>query len=162
MTLLPIVKYPSPLLGQQSAPVSAFDGTLQKLAADMFATLAGLHGVGLAAIQVGVPLRVFITDTGKGRERRRMVFVNPKIIQRAGEIESIEGCLSYPGYEGKVLRAAKVTIEAQDLAGKKFRVKGQALLGRVLQHENDHLDGIMFLDKLLPDTLAPVERPGTF
>ena len=158
MAILPIVKHPSPLLSQISTDVTQWNADLEQLARNMLDTMYFARGVGLAAIQVGVPLRVYVVDLVKDRVKKPMVLINPKIIARSGEIQSTEGCLSYPGYEGKVLRSAKVTVEAFDFDQKKFRVKGEGLLARVLQHEYDHLEGIMFLDKLLPDSLHPITK----
>ena len=156
MTILPIVKHPSPILAQVSADVTQWNRELDQLVQNMFDTMKFAKGVGLAAIQVGIPLCLFVTDVGKGKERRPLVFINPKITQRSGEIDSVEGCLSYPGFEGTVKRSAKVTVEAFDLQRRKFKVKGEELFGRVIQHEYDHLEGIMYLDKVVGDTLHPM------
>jgi peptide deformylase len=149
------------LLTQVSADVSVWNADLSKLARDMIETMYSARGVGLAAIQVGVPLRICVVDI-RPKNRQPRVLINPKIRRQSGSAEGLEGCLSYPGFEGRVARAAHVALEAFDLEKKNFRISARELLARVLQHELDHLDGIMFMQKALPGTLKLVEKPVAF
>ncbi len=157
MALLPILKYPHPLLEQASTAIAAWDEHLKALVTDMFETMYRAKGLGLAAIQVAVPLRVFVADVGRER-RQPQVFINPRIVKQSGQIDSVEGCLSYPGFEGLVRRSARVRVEAWDLEHKKFSVNASALGARVMQHEIDHLDGILFMRKAVPGTVQAVEK----
>ena len=144
MPLLEILKYPNPLLKKKSKAVKKIDGKIRKLIRDMSETMYAAPGVGLAAPQVGQLLRVIVTDIGEGP----VSIINPKIVKRRGEQTFIEGCLSLPNLEGPVTRAASVTIKGLDKKGGPFTIDAEALLATVLQHEIDHLDGILFIDRV--------------
>lgn len=145
----PIVKYGSAVLEQPTRPVETFDSELAALVEDMFESMYGARGVGLAAPQIGLSLNLAVIDvtTGKNPEAR-LVLANPVIIHSEGEQREEEGCLSVPGFRGNVLRPAYVTVRAQDVSGKEYEMKGEGLLARAFCHEIDHLHGILFLTHL--------------
>ncbi len=148
-----ILIYPNELLKKKAERVEEFSEEIRNLANDMIETMYKRGGVGLAANQVGVLKRVIVIDLNSGKEgqgRNRLVLVNPEIISAEGEIVREEGCLSFPGLYKKVKRAAYVKVRAQNLDGEEFFVEGEELLARVLQHEIDHLNGIVFIDRLSP------------
>ncbi|MBN2352697.1 MAG: peptide deformylase [Spirochaetales bacterium] len=133
-------------LHEKSLPVEAYNGELEGLAEDMFRTLAAKKGLGLAAVQVGVLTRVFITQLSEDGQR---VFVNPTIIETSEELVEIEeGCLSVPKMYERVNRPTRVRVQAFTLKGKPYTLEAGGLLARVIQHEIDHLDGILFIDRL--------------
>jgi peptide deformylase len=147
--ILRIRKYGDPVLETKADPVAEFDGELHQLAADMFETMYANKGVGLAAPQVGVSKRLAVIDPSAGEdESARLVLVNPEILVREGTQIGEEGCLSIPGFREDVKRAWRVRVRAQDLEGKFFETEGEELLARAIQHEIDHLDGILFLQHL--------------
>jgi peptide deformylase len=147
--ILNIVKYPDPILSQPGEPVTEFNGELRKLVADLFETTYANQGVGLAAHQVGVPKRVTVIDVSMGKvPKDKLVLINPEIIFTEGKLYEEEGCLSFPDIREKVVRAAKVRIRAQDEHGKWFEMDGDDLLARAMQHEIDHLDGVLFLFRM--------------
>jgi peptide deformylase len=147
--ILKIVKYPDPVLSQPGEPVTAFDDELRKLTADMFETTYDAKGIGLAAPQVGVSKRLTTIDLSLGKDpAQRLVLANPEIFFRDGKLYEEEGCLSFPEIREKVVRAAKVRIRAQDEYGKWFEMDGEELLARCMQHEIDHLDGVLFLFRM--------------
>jgi peptide deformylase len=131
-----------PVLRQKAKKVSQFDRNLHKLIDDMIETMRAAPGVGLAAPQIGVPLRVAVIEV----DEKLTVLVNPEVIKRSGEEELDEGCLSVPGYWGRIKRAENVVIKARDKTGKEIRVKGDGLFGQALQHETDHLNGVLYID----------------
>jgi peptide deformylase len=144
MAIRRIVTAEDPVLRERTKKVSSFDASLHRLLDDMLPTMRDAPGVGLAANQVAVPLQVAIIEIdGKLTE-----LVNPQIVKASGEQVDWEGCLSIPGYVAEVTRAAKVTVKARDRHGREFRVKGEELLARALQHEIDHLNGRLFIDYL--------------
>lgn len=148
--MLSLVYCTDPLINTVSEKVEHFDESLSSLVSDMFSLLKIKGGVGLAAIQVGVPLRLFITDTGE--EAGRLVFINPEIIATSDDREPYnEGCLSVPKVYRDVYRPSKVKIQAFDVNGKRFAIDADGLLARVIQHENDHLDGKLFISHLSED-----------
>lgn len=147
MALLPILHYPDPRLHQSATPVTEFTAQLKQLAEDMTETMYAAPGVGLAAPQVNVHQRLIVVDVSEDKNGL-MVLVNPQIIAREGEQEYEEGCLSVPGIYGKITRAARVKVKAQDLEGAPFEVEADGLLAVCLQHEIDHLDGKVFVDYL--------------
>jgi len=158
----PIVTSENPLLRDKSKKVSHFGDDLHRLVDDLWDTLHMAHGVGLAAPQIGVLQRVIVVEIPPevdedGREIapvERYVLVNPEIVRSRGAEEMDEGCLSVPGYRGKVIRATEVLVKALDANGRKVRYKGEDLLAQAFQHEIDHLDGILYLDRLeSPDKL---------
>ena len=144
-----IVKYPKPVLQQPGEPVTEFDDNLRQLVADMFETMYAAQGIGLAAPQIGVSKRVTVIDLSAAKElEKRMVLINPEIIYREGRLYEEEGCLSFPEIREKVVRSAKVKIRAQDEYGKWFEAEGEELLSRCMQHEIDHLDGVLFIFRI--------------
>jgi peptide deformylase len=149
MALLPILEYPDPRLRKVAAPVTSFTPELRKLVRDMAETMYAAPGIGLAATQVDVHKRVIVMDLSEARDELR-VFINPRILAAEGEAECEEGCLSVPGYYDKVVRAAKVRVEARDEHGEAFVVEADELLAVCLQHEMDHLEGKVFVDHLSP------------
>jgi peptide deformylase len=147
--ILKIVKYPEPVLSQPGEPVTEFNDELRRLVADMFETTYANQGIGLAAPQVGVSKRVTTIDLSMGKEPDdKLVFINPEIISSEGKLYEEEGCLSFPDIREKVVRAAHVRIRAQDEHGKWFEMDGDDLMARCMQHEIDHLDGILFLFRM--------------
>jgi peptide deformylase len=147
--ILPIVKYPEPVLQKPGEPVTEFDSELRKFVADMFETMYASQGIGLAAQQVGVAKRVTVIDLSMGKDpAQKLVLVNPEVILREGKQYEEEGCLSFPEIREKISRAAKVRIRAQDANGKWFEMDGEELLARAFQHEIDHLDGVLFIFRM--------------
>jgi peptide deformylase len=145
----PIVKYGDPVLEKPTKPVEKFDEDFQALVADMFESMYAANGVGLAAPQVGVSLRVTVIDVSNGKNpEAKLVCANPQIIYSEGEQREEEGCLSLPGFRGYVARPQYVTIRAKDLTGADFEMKGEGLLARAFCHEIDHLDGVLFINHL--------------
>lgn len=165
MAVRPIVTAEDPRLRTKSKKVTRFGDSLKALVADMFDSMHAVNGLGLAAPQIGVMQRIFVIemppeydeDDREVTPAKRYVLVNPEIVKRRGEEEMEEGCLSVPGYRGLVKRATQVTIKGQDLQGKPVRYRGEGLLAQAFQHELDHLDGILYLDRLeSPDKLFPL------
>ena len=149
MSIRKILKYGDPLLRQKSKDVSKVSKKIQILAEDMLDTMYANNGVGLAAPQVGELLRMFVIDVSTGGERYNpIVLINPKIIKKSGAVACSEGCLSFPEVFTDVRRYKNVTVKALDIKGKPFIIEGKdgELLARALQHEFDHLDGILFVD----------------
>ena len=140
----PILTLEEPILRERTKKVSTFDASLHRLLDDMLVTMRDAPGVGLAANQIGVPLQVAVIEI----EGVITELVNPQIVKSSGEQLDWEGCLSIPGYVAEVTRAAKVTVKARDRHGREFRVKGQELFARALQHEIDHLNGNLYIDLL--------------
>ena len=138
-----------PVLRRRTKVVEAFDGDLEELARDMIETMYKAEGVGLAAPQVGDDRRITVVDVSESRDGSEvMVLVNPAVVSRRGTIVSEEGCLSIPGLVEMIERSEEVEVTYQDLTGAILATNGMELLGRVLQHEIDHLDGILFIDHL--------------
>lgn len=144
MSLLTLHLLGSPVLRQESAQVPGVDEETRKFIDDMFETMAAAKGVGLAANQVGVARRMAVIDA----EGQRFAMINPRIVSAEGRDTAEEGCLSIPDIYGDVTRPARVVLEALDRDGKPFRLEAQGLVARAIQHEIDHLDGILFLDHL--------------
>ena len=147
MPLLNVLRYPDPRLRQVARKVDRVDDEIRKLINDMAETMYGAPGVGLAATQVDVHLRVIVIDTSETRDRLQ-VFINPELVAASGEAEREEGCLSVPGVYEKVVRAERVTVRALDAAGRPFTLEATDLLAVCIQHEMDHLEGKMFVEKL--------------
>ncbi len=147
MALLPILHYPDPRLHKVAAPVKRVDEKIRKLIKDMADTMYAAPGIGLAATQVDVHLRLIVIDISETRDQLQ-VFINPEIIGTEGEAECEEGCLSVPGIFEKVTRAAKVTVSALDEQGDKRQLEADGLLAVCIQHEMDHLVGRVFVEKL--------------
>jgi len=147
--IYPIVKYGDPILEKPGAPVKTFDAKLEELAEDMFASMYAAQGVGLAAPQIGLSLRLAVVDvTGGKNPEAKIVLANPEVIHAEGEVREEEGCLSVPGFRGYVMRPQFVTIKAQNAKGESFEIRGENLLARAFCHEIDHLNGILFLQHL--------------
>jgi peptide deformylase len=149
---LQIIQYPHPTLRHVSKPLRRFDAPLRKIVDEMFELMYSAKGVGLAANQVDLPLRFFIANleadpAAKDQER---VFINPVISKPKGQKIGEEGCLSLPGLYGDVTRNERLTIHAFDLAGNEIKEQVDGMLARVIQHETDHLDGVLFIDRLAP------------
>ncbi len=144
------------ILRERCKPVKLFDSALASLIDAMFATMADANGVGLAAPQIGANIRLFIVDVpeyGPG------VFINPQIIETSVELSCAEeGCLSIPGLFHDVERPASVVVQAQDAKGKSFTVRAEGLLARAIQHENDHLNGVLFIDRLDKEEQEKMQR----
>lgn len=150
MAILPIRKYPDPVLRKVADPVTVIDAKLRQLAADMIETMQDAQGVGLAAPQVGHSIRMVIVDFDPENGDPR-VLINPTITKRAGKRElKPEGCLSFPGIHTEIKRAPKVFCEAQNLDGEIVEYETEALTARAIQHELDHLEGMLFVDKAGP------------
>jgi peptide deformylase len=147
--ILRIRKYGDPVLETPAEPVTEFNGELRQLAEDMFETMYANKGIGLAAPQVGVSKRLAVIDSSAGEDpAAKLVLVNPEILVKEGTQIGEEGCLSIPGFREDVRRAYRVRVRAQNLEGGYFETEGEELLARVIQHEIDHLDGILFLQHL--------------
>ena len=145
MAILPIHVVPDPILRQKSKRVRFIDSSIQKLIANMLETMHAAPGVGLAAPQVGVLLRVIVIGIP---EQEDIALINPAIVRRKGERVVNEGCLSVPGYVGEIKRAVTVTAKGLDQTGKEIRIKTEGLLAQALEHEIDHLNGVLYLDRL--------------
>ncbi|MFC1900376.1 peptide deformylase [Chloroflexota bacterium] len=157
MAVLPICVVPNPVLRQKAKQVNRISDSVKKLIVDMLETLHSANGVGLAAPQVGVPLRVIVICLP---EQESIVLINPSVVKKKGEREVNEGCLSVPGYVGTIKRAESVTVKGRDPSGKEVRIKADELLAQALEHEIDHTNGILYLDHLESlDDLREVE-PG--
>jgi peptide deformylase len=144
-----IVKYPDPVLAKRGEPITEFDDDLKTLVEEMFESMYAAHGIGLAAPQIGLSMRLTVIDVNfKKDPADKLVLINPEIVEREGKQYEEEGCLSLPEIREKIHRAAKVKVRAQNLEGEWFEVEGEELLARALQHEIDHLDGVLFIDRL--------------
>jgi peptide deformylase len=160
-----LVYYGNPMLRQKAKKIHRFDALLPQLAQDMFETMHAHDGIGLAAPQIGLAVRLFVvecTDPASGKHSR-VAMANPEILKAEGEQRGVDACLSIPGYYGvNVRRAAHVVVKGQDMRGKPMRVSAEGLFAWALQHEIDHLDGILYLDRLdRPEDLREV-RPDDF
>lgn len=150
MTIKPLIILPDPLLRQLSKPVERVDSDILKLADDMLETMYDAPGIGLAAIQVGVARRLLVIDVSReDEEKRPLVFINPEILTSSDERSTYEeGCLSIPDYYAEVERPAKVTVRSIDREGKEQTIEAEGLLATCLQHEIDHLNGVLFIDHI--------------
>jgi len=149
MALRPILRYPDPVLKEVARPVAVVDDEIRRLVDDMAETMYAAPGVGLAANQVGVLLRVFVIDiAGEDEPSDLHVFINPEILEATGTQTWEEGCLSFPGVTEEIRRAERVRVRALDREGKPFELEAEELLAVAIQHENDHLNGVVMLDKL--------------
>ena len=192
MAILKIRTAPDPVLRRKASRVTKVDGSIRRLIDDMFETMYDAPGLGLAANQVGVPLRVLVMGipsaelgTGPSTELRagpapfeekaeepvegddrvveEYVLVNPEFVKKSGERVVDEGCLSIPGYRGTLTRAERVTVKGLDRDGRSVRLKADGLMAQALEHEIDHLDGILYIDRMKEqgtlDTLSEIEHP---
>lgn len=152
MAVRSIVKYPDPVLLTPTRLVGEITDDIRKLVADMWETMYDAPGVGLAANQIGVALRLAVIDTRDGEESpdtsHKIVLVDPVVLETRGTIHEDEGCLSFPGFTERVKSPAWVLVRARDLDGREYEVSGEGLFGRALRHETDHLDGVGFIDRM--------------
>jgi peptide deformylase len=157
MANLPIRTLPDPVLRQKAKKISGLDPSIKKLIDSMIDTMYEANGVGLAAPQIGVSLRLVVIRMPED-DAEEIVLINPEVIKSSGEREVDERCLSVPGYSGKVKRACCVTVKAKDENWKEIRIKADELLAQALEHEIDHLNGILYVDRLeSPDKLTKLE-----
>ncbi len=155
MAIRPILTFADPILREKAKKVARVDTSIQRLIDDLTETMLDAPGAGLAANQIGVPLRVCVV---KGDDNQIWGLVNPQIVKHAGEQIGPEGCLSYPGWVGEVKRFETVVVKARNRHGKEVRIKSSGFTARAFQHELDHLDGVLFIDQLTSlDTLRRVE-----
>jgi len=151
MAVLKIRSLPDPVLRRKARKVTRIDGSIQKLIGDMIDTMRAVNGVGLAAPQIGVPLRIAVIEI-PGEEV--ITLINPEVMKRQGERVLGEACLSMPGYQGEIKRSVAVKVKALDRHGRQIRIKGDELLAQALEHEIDHLDGTLYIDRIdSPDKL---------
>jgi peptide deformylase len=151
MAIRPIVRYGDPVLHAPSAPVETIDDSIRALFDDMIATMYAAPGIGLAAPQIGVPLRVIVIDLSVGEDTAQVIrLVNPEFVEREGEQKHEEGCLSIPGYAGSPARPERVTVRGLDPDGQERVYTATELLARAFCHEIDHVDGLVFVDRLSP------------
>ncbi|MDA1348395.1 MAG: peptide deformylase [Chloroflexi bacterium] len=161
MAVLPILELPNPVLRQRARKVRKIDSSVLKLADDMVDTMRDANGVGLAANQVGVLKRVIVVQLPEEEEAR--IYVNPEIVHREGEQDFYDGCLSIPGYRGLITRALWVKFQALDQTSKIVKFKADDLLSLALEHEVDHLNGVLYIDHLKEhEELIPVNEDGSF
>jgi peptide deformylase len=147
--LHPVVKWPDPILAQRGEEVTVFDDALKTLVDEMFESMYAAQGIGLAAPQIAISKRITVIDVSfKKDPKDKLALINPQIVSMEGRQVEEEGCLSLPEIREKVARASTVRVKAQDVTGKWFEVDGDELLARALQHEIDHLDGVLFIDRL--------------
>lgn len=151
--ILDVISYPNPLLRKKSKPVSLFDEKLHTLLDNMYETMIEKRGVGIAAIQVGIPIRALIINLFREEEEFQnkedlIEIINPEFLSKSGEVLWKEGCLSVPGFYDEVKRFSDVAVRYQDRFGEFHEISTDGLLAIALQHENDHLDGILFVDRL--------------
>ena len=149
MAVLNVRRYGDPILRQKAQPVEAITPEIRKTLSDMLETMYYQVGIGLAAPQVGVSLRIILVDDGPRGPR---ALLNPAIVDQRGSVRSEEGCLSIPGFFGEVERSEWVRVEAMDAEGRPLSFEAKGLQARVIQHELDHLDGVLFIDRLPPVT----------
>ncbi|WP_296040739.1 peptide deformylase [uncultured Agrobacterium sp.] len=150
MTIKPLIILPDPLLRQQSKPVETVDSEIQRLADDMLETMYDAPGIGLAAIQIGVARRMLVIDLSReDEENKPQVFINPEILKVSDDVSTYEeGCLSIPDYYAEVERPASLTVGYIDRNGKQQTIEADGLLATCLQHEIDHLNGVLFIDHI--------------
>ncbi len=149
MAVRPIIFLPDPRLRDETMPITVFDDELQTLIDDMYETMDDASGIGLAATQIGLSLKLAVIDVSRERNQR-LCIINPEIVEREGEELMEEGCLSVPGAYDKAPRALRVKVKALDRHGKPIEIEGEGLLAHCLQHEIDHLNGKLFVDYLSP------------
>jgi peptide deformylase len=155
MSVRAIRVLPDPVLRQKAKKVSKIDESVQRLIADMIETMRSASGVGLAATQIGVPLKIAVIEIPA---EEVIVLVNPEIIKKEGERTIGEACLSIPGYQGEIKRSVRVKVKARDRQGRNIRIRGEELLAQALEHEIDHLNGILYIDRVEePDKLHKLE-----
>jgi len=144
-----VVKYPDPALAKRGEEVTSFDKELAQLVEEMFESMYAAQGIGLAAPQIAISKRIAVVDLSFGKTPKdKLVLINPQVIYTEGRQVEEEGCLSLPEIREKVVRAERVTVKAQNVKGEFFEVEGDELLARALLHEIDHLDGVLFIDRI--------------
>ena len=149
MAILEIVKYPAPILRDKAVPIHQIDLSIRKLASDMLETMYAAPGIGLAAPQVGISKRLAVIDISNDpKNRDPLILVNPRITYSEGDVSGEEGCLSIPEVYGDVHRFRLVKVKFLDLSGEEYEIAAEDFLARVIQHELDHLEGIVFLDRM--------------
>lgn len=150
MTIKPLIILPDPVLRQVSTPIETVDQDVRRLADDMLETMYDAPGIGLAAIQIGVPKRMLVIDLAReGEDKRPQVFINPEVVSRSDARSTYEeGCLSIPDYYAEVERPADIVVRHLDRDGKLIETRADGLLATCLQHEIDHLDGVLFIDHI--------------
>jgi len=159
MAMRPIVTYGDPVLREVSKPVDEISTEVKDLTADMMAVLKKANGLGLSAVQIGVPLRIFIVDLSAiDITAETKVFINPEIIETSGAVDFEEGCLSFPGIYQRLTRPERVKVKALDENGKEFVLEADGVAARAILHENDHLDGVLFIDHFSSVARALVDR----
>jgi len=158
MAVRKICCLPDDILRKKARKVPGVDGSIKKLIGDMIETMQKEGGVGLAAPQVGVSLRVAVLQMPK---KEPAVIINPKVVKRSGERLLMEGCLSVPGYQGEVTRAIRVTVKGMNEQGKEIRIKAEGLMAQALEHEIDHLDGVLYIDHIENDERLYKIEPET-
>jgi peptide deformylase len=158
MVIRAILTAEEPILRERARKVTQFDASLHRLLDDMLETMRDAPGIGLAANQIGVPLQVAVIEL----EEKVTELINPQIVRASGEVLDWEGCLSIPGFVAEVTRQARVTVKAKNRHGKEFRVKAEELFARALQHEIDHLNGVLYIDYLesLEELVRVSDRPS--
>ena len=155
---LKVVPFPHPTLRHKSKPIRRVDADLVRMVREMFTLMYSSNGIGLAANQVDLPLRLFIVNlSAKANEGEELVFINPVLSKPKGNEESEEGCLSFPELYGPVTRPKQITVQAYNLKGEEIRASLNGMLARVVQHEYDHLDGVLFVDRMSPTARAQVQ-----
>jgi peptide deformylase len=147
MAILDILTFPDPRLRNRAAPVQQVDARIERIVSDMLETMYAAPGIGLAAIQVDIPLRIAVIDVSESKDRP-LCLINPEILERDGEEQMDEGCLSVPGFYESVTRAERVRVRALDRSGQPFELDADGLLAVCIQHELDHLDGKLFVDHI--------------
>ena len=151
MAIRPIVKWGEAVLHAPSRPVANIDGQIAALVQDMVDTMYAAPGIGLAAPQIGVALRVIVVDLSVGEDKQQLLhLINPEFVEKEGEQRHEEGCLSIPGYAGTPLRPARIAVKGLDLQGRERLYSGTELLARAFCHEIDHIEGLLFVDRLSP------------
>lgn len=159
MAALQLITYPHPTLRHRSKPIQRVDAQLKELIDEMFEIMYEFRGVGLAANQVNLPIRLFIANpSGDKEEGTEMVFINPVINKAKGTAEAEEGCLSLPGINAQVKRNKTLHINAYDISGREVNAEVDGFLARIIQHEVDHLDGVLFIDRLADELRRPIEE----
>jgi peptide deformylase len=155
---LKVVPFPHPTLRHKSKPIRRVDADLVRMVREMFTLMYSSNGIGLAANQVDLPLRLFIVNlSAKADDGEELVFINPVLSKPKGNEESEEGCLSFPELYGPVTRPKQITVQAYNLKGEEIRASLNGMLARVVQHEYDHLDGVLFVDRMSPTARAQVQ-----
>ena len=156
--MLEIITFPHPTLRHKSKPITKVDAELKQIVADMFEAMYKAKGIGLAANQVNLPLQLFVINTTGNKETgEERVFINPVVSAPKGGADAEEGCLSLPGVEGMVSRPETIHVSAYDLQGNPIEMTAKGLLGRAIQHEYDHLQGVMFTDRLSESEMRLIE-----